>query len=72
MAVSPLLTMQMIVSLMLLIGAVPSHREPPIRLLLSATALWMTNILVFALWYWHLDAGGPHGRESRWRGGARS
>jgi uncharacterized membrane protein len=64
-AVSALLTMQMIVSLMLLIGALPSHREPPIRLLLSATALWMTNILVFALWYWRLDAGGPHGRESR-------
>jgi len=56
--------MQMIVSLMLLIGALPSHREPPIRLLLSATALWMTNILVFALWYWRLDAGGPHGSES--------
>ena len=57
--------MQMIVSLMLLIGALPSHREPPIRLLLSATALWMMNILVFAPWYWRLDAGGPHGRESR-------
>jgi hypothetical protein len=26
--------------------------------------LWLTNILVFALWYWRLDAGGPHGRES--------
>ena len=24
----------------------------------------MTNILVFALWYWKLDAGGPLGRES--------
>src|SRR5205814_5471174 len=23
------------------------------------------NILVFALWYWRLDAGGPHGREAR-------
>jgi uncharacterized membrane protein len=64
-AVSALLTTQMIVSLMLLIGALPSHREPPTRLLLSATALWTTNILVFALWYWRLDAGGPHGRDSR-------
>ena len=23
----------------------------------------MTNVLVFALWYWHLDAGGPHQRD---------
>ncbi len=26
-------------------------------------ALWITNVLVFALWYWKLDAGGPLGRE---------
>ena len=25
----------------------------------------MTNVLVFALWYWKLDAGGPLNRESR-------
>jgi hypothetical protein len=25
--------------------------------------LWITNILVFALWYWKLDAGGPLGRD---------
>jgi uncharacterized membrane protein len=31
----------------------------------SAACLWFTNILVFALWYWRLDAGGPHGRDSR-------
>ena len=34
-------------------------------LLLSSTSIWTANILVFALWYWRLDAGGPHGRESR-------
>jgi len=26
--------------------------------------LWFANVLVFALWYWKLDAGGPLGRES--------
>ena len=36
---------------------------PPVRLLVSAGALWFTNVLVFALWYWHLDAGGPHQRD---------
>src|SRR5262249_32334839 len=37
---------------------VPTHREPPLRLLLSGAELWVTNVLVFALWYWRLDGGG--------------
>ena len=28
----------------------------------DAVVLWVTNILVFALWYWKLDAGGPFHR----------
>jgi hypothetical protein len=47
------------------VSALPAHREQPTELLVSAGSLWMTNILVFALWYWRLDAGGPHGREAR-------
>ena len=58
-------TIEMIVSVVLLVGALPSHRESPAALLLSATAIWTSNILVFALWYWRLDAGGPHGRDAR-------
>ena len=34
-------------------------------MLRSAGALWFTNIIVFASWYWRLDAGGPHGRDLR-------
>lgn len=34
-------------------------------LLTSALALWATNVLVFACWYWRLDAGGPHARHRR-------
>ena len=41
------------------------HTETPERLLLSSGALWLTNVLVFALWYWHLDAGGPNERDTR-------
>ncbi len=63
--VTALVTVGMIVSLTLLISGLPAHRESPTELLLSAAALWFTNILVFALWYWRLDAGGPHGRDSR-------
>jgi uncharacterized membrane protein len=34
-------------------------------MLASAAALWVSNVLVFALWYWRLDGGGPHGRDAR-------
>jgi hypothetical protein len=62
-----LVTGQMLLSVVLLIAALPSHLESPAALLVSAASLWTTNILVFALWYWRLDAGGPHGREARAR-----
>ena len=42
-----------------------AYKETPERLLVSAAALWLTNVLVFALWYWHLDAGGPNQRDVR-------
>lgn len=59
------LTIGMVVSVGLLIQGLPEHREQPTELLFSAAALWATNVLIFALWYWRLDAGGPHGRERR-------
>ena len=52
-------------SLGLLVHALPSHKEQPLAMLGSAAALWVANILVFASWYWRLDAGGPHQRELR-------
>jgi len=66
-AVDGVLTFGLIISIVLLIAALPTRRETPIALLLSAASLWITNILVFALWYWRLDAGGPHQRDKRGR-----
>src|SRR5271156_2535155 len=60
-----IVTLDMAWSLFRLIQELPSHKEPPQTLLLSAAALWITNILVFASWYWRLDAGGPRAREIR-------
>ena len=57
------LTVGLIISVILLIDALPTKRETPQQLLLSAASLWITNILVFALWYWRLDAGGPYQRD---------
>jgi hypothetical protein len=58
-----IITVAMIASLILLVRGLPRHLETPQALLRSAGALWVTNILVFALWYWKLDGGGPLQRE---------
>ncbi len=57
-----LVTLAMIGSLALLIHALPEHKVSPPDLLRSAAALWVTNILIFASWYWLLDGGGPQER----------
>jgi uncharacterized membrane protein len=31
-------------------------------LLLSSIVIWLTNVAVFALWFWQLDRGGPDAR----------
>lgn len=64
-ALNAVVTADMVWSLGLLIGALPSNNVPPQVLLRSAAALWVTNILVFASWYWRLDAGGPNVRDLR-------
>jgi uncharacterized membrane protein len=33
-------------------------------LLASGAAIWLTNIIAFALWYWNLDRGGPAARAA--------
>jgi hypothetical protein len=63
--ISILVTLSLAGSLVLLILRLPEKAESPGALLKSATILWVTNIVVFAMWYWRLDAGGPHSRENR-------
>jgi hypothetical protein len=64
-AVLAILTIAMLYALVTLILALPRHAEAAKRLLESAAVLWVTNVLVFASWYWRLDAGGPNARERR-------
>jgi len=59
------LTIALLFSLVTLIVALPRHAEPAKRLLESAAVLWVTNVIVFAVWYWRLDAGGPNARDGR-------
>ena len=65
MILSGTVTASMIWSLAILIAGLPAKRESPEELLRSAVALWCSNVLVFASWYWRLDAGGLHRREMR-------
>ncbi len=64
-AMSAVVTAALIASLVLLVWRLPSHKETPSQLLIAAAALWVANLLVFACWYWRLDAGGPVQRDLR-------
>jgi hypothetical protein len=56
------ITVMMMMALVRLLQAVTAHTIDPKSLLVAAAALWGSNILVFASWYWRLDGGGPHER----------
>jgi hypothetical protein len=58
-------TVAMLISLGLLVRGLPARQETPGQLLVSAACLWSSNLLIFASWYWRLDAGGPHQRDLR-------
>ena len=34
----------------------------PTKLLTTGAAIWLTNVVVFCLWYWEFDRGGPGAR----------
>ena len=70
--ISSVITLALIASVALLVAAVPTHKEDPVALLSSGAELWFTNVLVFALWYWRLDGGGPTARRERHEFGSRS
>ena len=42
----------------------PSSHMEATMILRAAVPLWIANVVVFGLWYWRLDAGGPHNRET--------
>jgi uncharacterized membrane protein len=52
-------------SVALLVRSLPRHEIEPVMLLRSAVMLWICNVVIFALWYWRLDAGGPYARQKQ-------
>ncbi len=65
-AVIALITVANGISIILLVHLLVNGAHTQANLLLKAGIhLWITNWLVFALWYWQLDGGGPLTRRLR-------
>ncbi len=60
-----IITVAEVWALALLIRGLPHKNANPLELARAAALLWIGNVLVFASWYWRLDAGGPHARDLR-------
>lgn len=61
-ALLAVVTIGLIGGIVLLIKSLP-HNTNATSLLRSAVLLWCSNVLVFALWYWEIDGGGPRQRH---------
>ena len=55
-------TLAFVVGVALFVLTLPSERHAT-GLLRAAALLWLFNILIFALWYWEVDGGGPWKRH---------
>ena len=61
-----ILTLALLSGAFLLMTTLPRRTEKQAgSLLREAALLWASNVLVFALWYWELDGGGPLQRHLR-------
>ncbi|GCE25210.1 hypothetical protein KDA_06940 [Dictyobacter alpinus] len=58
------ITAFLITGVVLLISSLPTRQQgsDAINLLRTGGALWLSNVLVFGLWYWEIDGDGPHKR----------
>ena len=62
-AILVVLTAGLLYGVAMLIDGLVNHHVSAPDLLRAAAVLWASNVLVFATWYWRLDAGGPNERE---------
>ena len=62
-ALTAVVTLMNCGALLRLIAAIlASHAGSGQTLLLDAINIWTTNVVIFALWFWGLDRGGPAAR----------
>lgn len=62
-ASSLLITAAIIGSTVLLVIQLPNGKASATSLLRDGGLIWGINVLVFAIWYWEIDGGGPHTRH---------
>ena len=58
------LTVALLSSLALLVTHLPTLHGGG-QLLRAATLLWLSNVLIFSVWYWEIDGDGPVARHKR-------
>ncbi len=63
MTLSAAVTAAVAVSAIFLLTRLPGKNVLASTLLRDGALLWVTNVLVFALWYWEIDSGGPAKRS---------
>ncbi|MDP2013026.1 MAG: hypothetical protein Q8L05_02240, partial [Actinomycetota bacterium] len=63
-ALIALITVLTVLSAGRLVLGILQHADfaTPAQLLIIGGAIWTINVIAFALWYWHLDSGGPAAR----------
>ena len=60
-----LITAANVLSVILLVDhSLGPHPDQGRRIVYAAMAVWLTNVIVFGLWFWELDRGGPTARGS--------
>lgn len=57
-----IVTLANVVSLCLLVNHLINGQGSGRELIVSGAGLWATNVLLFGVWYWQLDRGGPEER----------
>ncbi len=70
--ISGVITIGLVGSVVLLVGGLSTHQQKGMAALMAGGALWLSNVLIFALWYWRLDGGGPNEREAHPEFGSHS
>jgi len=60
--IESVVTLFLLWSVTKLVRSLPGRQATPEELLRSAALLWVCNVVLFALWYWRLDGGGPYAR----------
>ena len=59
-----IVTLALAIGVILMVVTLPDRTQTQAgSLLRTAALLWLANILVFALWYWEVDGGGPRKRH---------